>query len=79
MTMSEAANAITLGIASNVYEPKFAVNYPIELTPNFISGIPDLSIDPLALNPFWVAGMINGSTVTKLSDKGRYTGKGAGQ
>ena len=25
------------------------------------------------MNPYWVAGMIDGSTVTKLSDKGRHT------
>ena len=46
-------------------------NYPLELTPNFISGFPDLSIDPLAYNPFHVAGRIASSTVQ--SSKGRYS------
>jgi len=71
ITLSEASNAITLGVASNVYEPKFAVNYPIELTPNIISGIPDLSIDPLAYNPYHVAGRI--ASNIPQSSKGRYS------
>ena len=56
--MTEAGNAITVGLAANTYEPAFGVVAPLTKELNVISGINDIAIDPNVLNPFWVAGRV---------------------
>jgi len=72
ITMTEAANAITVGLEADTYEPVFSVVAPLLKYFNFISNTNNVAIDQAALNPFWVAGQINGSTLDKLSNKGNH-------
>jgi len=70
ISMLDDENMITLGITFGVYEPVFTVVEPLQKT--LVAGDWKMSIDPDALNPFWVAGRVNGSTVTKMSTKGKH-------
>ena len=64
-------SAIPAGKLANIFGSS-----PINVSAIYAPGTADhgnlqVSIDSNSLNPFWVAGKVQGSNVTKLADKGR--------